>query len=792
MRYVCAGKNLSYIPALHPKTEYLDFSFNNLASLHQNLFPKLVDLQFLDLTRCRIQHIAGNAFNNVRNVRTLVLTGNPIEHIGNKDLNTLHELQKLVLVDTGLLSIEDLHINYLNKLQELNVGANQLLSMQIPSYLINFTDFRILDLHANNITVIRADDTAVLRQIGKNITVILNRNPIIHIDPGAFQNITLRKLDLRETFISTEVTKDCLNALSGLNVGNILIGHFGRKHKILTLDFYFLQGLCGIKFQEIYFHIVERTPTGKNNLLLCMINATKISLIDGELKDTEWVQFKQIKELYLAGSRLENIPSRQLSNQYTLQKLTITENIHPVAFFDLMINMPLLQYIDISKNQLLLRGCCHTIFKFMPKLQHLNMSLNSEIQFLYKPFQGLDSLQVLDFHHTKLKSVNFNMENLKDLMYLDMSYSRIIFTHEFIFKGLGNLRVLKIPGNYFQGDVFLHMFVDLKRLEILDISSCGIDSFLWKSFGNLKELRHLTLSGNTLTAIDFVTNPGLAALSWMDLSQNQISHIAVHVLHNLPKNLTTFDLSNNPIDCSCSQSDFIMWIMTHKNIIKNHHNVLCKTSSPESSPVFDFDLESCTYILILNILGPISVVILILTLSVLAYKFQFYLRYCCILQRGYKVSQQQECAYDAFVIYSNKDEAWVMEELVENLENGIPPIQLCLHVRDFEVGKPITSNIIDEGIMGSRKVIVVVSQHFINSAWCRFEFEVAQCWLVLEGNPNIIIIILEDVEEVKIKKVFGLHKYLKKNTYLKWKDNPISSMRFWVRLRKAVLSNTPK
>ena len=128
-----------------------------------------------------------------------------------------------------------------------------------------------------------------------------------------------------------------------------------------------------------------------------------------------------------------------------------------------------------------------------------------------------------------------------------------------------------------------------------------------------------------------------------------------------------------------------------------------------------------------------------------------------------------------------------MDELVENLENGIPPIHLCLHVRDFEAGKAITSNIIDEGIMGSRKIIVVISKHFTESSWCRFEFEVAQSWLVTQGNANIIIIILEDVEEEKTKKVFGLHKHLKKNTYLKWSGNPISNMRFWIRLRKAVM-----
>ncbi|ROK15795.1 Toll-like receptor 4 [Anabarilius grahami] len=133
------------------------------------------------------------------------------------------------------------------------------------------------------------------------------------------------------------------------------------------------------------------------------------------------------------------------------------------------------------------------------------------------------------------------------------------------------------------------------------------------------------------------------------------------------------------------------------------------------------------------------------------------------------------------------DEAWVMNELMENLENGVPPIHLCLHMRDFQAGKSIASNIIDEGIMGSRKVIVVVSQHFIDSAWCRFEFELAQSRFMMERNANIIIIILEDVEERKTKKVFGLHKHLKKNTYLKWSRDPLSNMRFWIRLRRAII-----
>ncbi|XP_043914112.1 toll-like receptor 4 [Protopterus annectens] len=136
---------------------------------------------------------------------------------------------------------------------------------------------------------------------------------------------------------------------------------------------------------------------------------------------------------------------------------------------------------------------------------------------------------------------------------------------------------------------------------------------------------------------------------------------------------------------------------------------------------------------------------------------------------------------------TSKDEEWVMEELVENLENTRPALQLCLHVRDFLAGLPITSNIIQEGLMRSKKVIVVVSKNFVLSKWCNFEFEMAQSWQFVEGKPRIIIIVLDEIEKEFVSKILGLHKYIRKNTYLKWKDNDIMKHLFWRRLRKALL-----
>ncbi|XP_048125123.1 toll-like receptor 4 [Alosa alosa] len=412
LQYSCFRRNLSYIPtSIPPSTQHLDFSFNYLTTLQRHMFPRLPLLQHLDLTRCHIQNIDNGAFFNVRNLSVLVLTGNPLKYFGRSSINVLEKIHKLVLVEIGLLSLDSLNLQNLTSLKELKLGTNRILCVALPTYSVTFKGFTLLDLHRNNISVIRADDTSVLRQMGSNVTLILSRNPISFIETGAFAGLYFKEINLFDTFISSTVVRDITGGLSGLNVIRLKIGNF---------------------------------------------------------EESTW--------------------------QETV---------------------------------------------------------------------GL----LLDY--------------------------------------------------------------------------------------------------------------------------------------------------------------------------------IC---------------------------------------------YQFYIHYCFILLRGYRMSRQQECSYDAFVIYSSKDETWVLDELVENLEKGHPPIQLCLHERDFQAGKSITSNIVDEGIMGSRKVIVVVSQHFLNSSWCQFEFELAQSWLVLRRNASIIIIILEDVEDKKIKRLFRLHKYLKKNTYLKWKGNALSNIRFWARLRKAIIA----
>ncbi|XP_030628190.1 toll-like receptor 4 [Chanos chanos] len=625
IHYSCSGRNLSSIPNhFSPMVEILDLSFNFLSFLNKTTVPLFSNLQVLDLTRCHIQHIDDDAFHNVRNLTTLILTGNPITYMGPNVLNALTKLQRLVLVDSGLLSLE-LPIHSLTNLQELKVGTNNIKSMAMPPYMISFKDFRLLDLHANNISFIKVDHTSVLREIGRNLTLILSRNPILYIESGAFENIYLRELKILDAFVSFNATRDGLKTLAGLSVGRLVFGNHRDTRKIRILDFYYLDALCFIKFKEIYF--LQRHFVGQRiHVFRCMANATKITIKRCKIWNMEYIPFHQLKELVLDSTSLDSIPDIPLSHQHTLEKLVVTDN--RLASFHGFSDMPLLQYVDLSRNEMSIIECCSKKFRGTPQLRHLNLSLNTDIKLLGEnPFSGLETLEALDFHHSHLNGIGQYslLKNLQQLTYLDISFSGIYFTYYKSFDGLDSLRVLKMAGNNLLGEILQYLFANLTQLELLDISNCGTESMMYSTFKDLHQLKHLFLSGNKLMTLDFSS---LKAIRNVYLDNNQIASIPLNVLQNRPENLSVFDLSNNPIDCSCSQTDFISWIVNHQQILKQPQNIFCHSlSQTPVTRVIDFDLENCAYrkkaaVIVVSLF----VIISLLLVSVLTYKFQFWNR----------------------------------------------------------------------------------------------------------------------------------------------------------------------
>ncbi len=128
--------------------------------------------------------------------------------------------------------------------------------------------------------------------------------------------------------------------------------------------------------------------------------------------------------------------------------------------------------------------------------------------------------------------------------------------------------------------------------------------------------------------------------------------------------------------------------------------------------------------------------------------------------------REENRKYDAFIAYNLEDISFVKNELLVKLESADPPYNLCVHHRnlDFEVGNWIADNI-TKAVAASKRTIIVLSQNFINSQWCRFEFSQAHLRLMDDQSFKLIIIALEDPKTLtNVPKL--IKSYVKTGTYI--------------------------
>ena len=74
--------------------------------------------------------------------------------------------------------------------------------------------------------------------------------------------------------------------------------------------------------------------------------------------------------------------------------------------------------------------------------------------------------------------------------------------------------------------------------------------------------------------------------------------------------------------------------------------------------------------------------------------------------------------YDVFISYSSKDQEWVRGELLRELETQ--GLRVCIDFRDFELGAPSVTEM-ERAVEQSRKTLLILTQHYLASAWTEFE-----------------------------------------------------------------------
>ncbi|XP_032088352.1 toll-like receptor 4 [Thamnophis elegans] len=785
--YRCMELNLTQIPSGIPNTtQILDLSFNPLKILHSNGFSAVFALRSLDLARCHLWKIEDRAFMGLNSLSVLILTGNPLQILGPRAFHSLPSLQRFVAVETNLFSLATLPIGHLTSLEELNLSHNHIGSLKLPGYFSNLVSLRHLSFQLNEISSISVGDLDPLAS--RDVMLVLSRNDLKHIERGALAGIRLRQLVLRGCFEDRAVMRSSLQNMSGLHIDSLLLGEYRDIDKVDFMDRTLLDVLCDLHLQELT--VIEMYALGSGSTCSpCLNNISMVRVVHTNVREPfEFPSNSNISQLEFKNCALDAVPATILSALSKLRVLRITHTKYLRDFETYFKGLQHLETLDLSVNRLVTHLSWVGLLEGAPNLKHLNLSFNTEIR-LNIECSGPGKLEYLDLQHTALATPGTvpSFFCLHRLIYLDISYTDTVVIAQGSFHGLHSLQVLKMAGNSFANNQLVDNFRNLTKLHFLDISNCQLSHISLSSLTSLRELRLLNVSHNKLLGLHPETYLHIPLLTTLDFHNNQLSALTEEDLKNLPAGLKYLDLSENLFDCSCNHAGFLRWAKNSSALLRNVQHMLCY-SPPElkNVRVMDFVLASCG-ISITTVAVSVTVVLVLIVIAILCYKYYFYLYYGMVLFLRNRSSDEKETIYDAFVIFSSKDQEWVKQELQQPLEEELPYFRLCLFYRDFIPGVSIITNIIKEGFQSSRKVIAVVSDDFLESRWCNFELEVAQSWQLVESKASLIFVVLEGVDKAALNRKLGLFRYLRRNTFLNWKDRDLSRHVFLRQLRSALL-----
>jgi len=242
----------------------------------------------------------------------------------------------------------------------------------------------------------------------------------------------------------------------------------------------------------------------------------------------------------------------------------------------------------------------------------------------------------------------------------------------------------------------------------------------------------------------------------IDLSNNDIERVSPSWLPvlNMAK------LSGNPLICDCDVYHVFEWLNTYENASSLQ---ALRCNNPDKlygAQLHKLDREEFCKSSKLKMILP-SVLIPMLAFGIIIANFIMHKRREDAERQGIIEGFQQllqvdedfdegdhSFAYDAFVSYEKNDQRFV-DLLIQELEVRRNH-RLCVHERDFQVGVDISENIVTS-ITRSARVIIVVSNEYINSSWCQYEVQIALTEMHEKRKRQFLIPVL-------------LHQESKKNT----------------------------
>lgn len=686
--------------------------------LPSTLFRGLGSLQVLDMSFMGLEKLPDTLLSDLFSLEKLILSNNKLVFISSETLAPLKSLKFLYLNFNPIGEIP-FELSFSEKLSSLSVQGAKLKS--IPNNFLQRTlNFSELILKNNSITTLNVD---AFRAIARSVTKIdLSLNKISNKHwYRAFRNmIELKTLILDSNQITTISTPiSLISSLKTLSLNNNKLGNFNVR----VLNF------IG---NGVEIHL-------KNNSISHIPVDTIVSLYGGRP-----TQGSAPNTFFLSNNPLECD-----CRAYSLRKFFLRE-----GKFGNKNNGIIYELFNIKWD--------YPLCASPPQLKNTQLKL-IDPDLLLCPYEScpLDCACQLQISRGAVQ--------------MDCSTS-----------------VVPNPGhllNMYKGESMPELRFSMKAKGR---SLRSIENFLRNFTGNLTSL---DLSFKNITMIDVGLLPPY--LESLRLDHNKISRIPeefVNYLRRLSGSQRVFSLSlaHNPLVCDCALLPFynFMFDSVSSGFKLTDLDQLTCSLGDAGTPTYLTELvrtDLCPGHM--STIVTTSVTMALISCGLLAAALAYYRhgdmirvwlythRLCLFCVSEEKLDMDRE--YDAFISFAHQDEKFVVDDLVPQLETGEPSFSLCLHYRDWLAGEWITDQI-QRSVASSRRVIVVMSQNFVDSEWGRLEFIAAHKQALADHTNRLIVILYGPMPDVSHMEK-ELQLYLTMNTYLHWGD-PY----FWQRLRYAM------
>ncbi|KAM8707445.1 hypothetical protein ACLKA7_011518 [Drosophila subpalustris] len=289
-------------------------------------------------------------------------------------------------------------------------------------------------------------------------------------------------------------------------------------------------------------------------------------------------------------------------------------------------------------------------------------------------------------------------------------------------------------------------------------------------------IRELHLANNKLTSIKVEQLPD--NLTYLDFRNNSLQSFEDEVLEYLTRRAgkLAMKLSGNPWKCDCDALKMLRFVVDNSNNITDRDQLKCHEGNIELSMLM-VKTDVCTnrsyFKFLTGLLFGLVVMILIYFYFKQSILLWLYERNLCRSEPKADI----QLKIDGFVAFSHVD-LQLVPEYVEKLERGPRQYRLCFYQRDWQIGESIPACILSS-IKDSKRVIILMTNNFINSSWGLFEFRTAIKATSMHRDKRLIVILYPDVDLDGLDCELKL--YMKYNTYLR-RDDP----QFWSKLMFAM------